>query len=153
MPKYLHERNTFKALLYVFRDIFCAVVVYKLGWMIDPFARVLVESYGLSSNAGTITKWALWALYWHTQGVILAGWWCMAHEAGHGSLSNHSWVNHLIGYSMHTVCPCFFFFLPFSHSPTVHPGSLLRLALHPSCPPQGYHVHRARRELRSSDAY
>ena len=110
VPKYLHERNTFKALLYVFRDIFCAVVVYKLGWMIDPFSRVLVENYGLSSNTGTIAKWALWALYWHTQGVILAGWWCMAHEAGHGSLSNHSWVNHLIGYSMHTVCPGFFFY-------------------------------------------
>src|SRR5258708_95196 len=81
--------------------------------MIDPFSRVLVENYGLSSNAGTISKCALWALYSHTQGVILAGWWCMAHEAGHGSLSNHSWVNHLIGYSMHTVCPCSFLFLFF----------------------------------------
>lgn len=26
----------------------------------------------------------------------------MAHEAGHGSLSNHQWVNHLVGYTMHT---------------------------------------------------
>jgi len=102
VPKHLHEKNTFKALLYVFRDIFCAFVVYKLGWMIDPFAQRLSETFGLSSSVGFAAKWSLWALYWHVQGVILAGWWCMAHEAGHGSLSNHSWVNHLIGYSMHT---------------------------------------------------
>ena len=130
MPKHLYERNTFKALLYVFRDIFCAVVVYRFGWMIDPFSKALVENYGLSSHAGTIVKWALWALYWHTQGVILAGWWCLAHEAGHGSLSNHSWVNHLIGYSMHTVSPCLFLnssFLSQPHSSSwfpIMPGAL-----------------------------
>ena len=83
------------------RDVVCAVIVYKLGWMIDPFARTLVD-WGLPSTVATITKWSLWALYWHWQGVILAGWWCMAHEAGHGSLSNYSWVNHVIGYSLHT---------------------------------------------------
>jgi omega-6 fatty acid desaturase (delta-12 desaturase) len=27
----------------------------------------------------------------------------MAHEAGHGTLSSSNWVNHLIGYTMHTV--------------------------------------------------
>ncbi|PPQ94926.1 hypothetical protein CVT25_004412 [Psilocybe cyanescens] len=102
VPKHLHEKNTFKALLYVARDITCAVIVYKLGWMIDTFARTLVTDYNVPSSAGTAIKWSLWALYWHWQGVILAGWWCMAHEAGHGSLSSLSWVNHLVGYSMHT---------------------------------------------------
>ena len=27
----------------------------------------------------------------------------MAHEAGHGTLSSYSWVNHLIGFTLHTV--------------------------------------------------
>jgi fatty acid desaturase len=102
IPKHLHQKNTFKALLYAARDIICAVVVYKLGWLIEPFAKTLVQEYGLSPHIGTAVKWGLWALYWHWQGVILAGWWCMAHEAGHGSLSNYSWVNHLVGFSMHT---------------------------------------------------
>ncbi|KAF8152582.1 delta-12 fatty acid desaturase [Crassisporium funariophilum] len=102
VPKHLHQKNTLKALAYVFRDVFCAVIVYKLGWMIDPFARDLVEKYGMSSAVGTVAKWSLWAFYWHWQGVILAGWWCMAHEAGHGSLSPYSWFNHLVGFSMHT---------------------------------------------------
>ncbi|RDB19026.1 Acyl-lipid omega-3 desaturase (cytochrome b5), endoplasmic reticulum [Hypsizygus marmoreus] len=102
VPKHLHERNTFKALLYVARDVICAVIVYKLGWLIDPAARSLVQDYGFSQGVGTAVKWGLWAFYWHWQGVILAGWWCLAHEAGHGSLSNHSWLNHLLGFSLHT---------------------------------------------------
>ncbi|KAF8182679.1 delta-12 fatty acid desaturase [Pholiota molesta] len=102
IPKHLHEKSTFKALGYVLRGVVCAVIVYKLGWMIDSFANSLVNDYGVSSTVGSLVKWGLWALYWHWQGVMLAGWWCLAHEAGHGSLSNLSWVNHVIGYSMHT---------------------------------------------------
>lgn len=102
IPKHLHEKDTFKALSYAARDVICAVIVYKLGWLIEPFARSLVQDYGAPDYVGTIAKWGLWALYWHWQGVILAGWWCMAHEAGHGTVSNHQWVNHLVGYTMHT---------------------------------------------------
>lgn len=36
-------------------------------------------------------------------GIILAGWWCTAHEAGHGSLSDYSVVNTTVGYLMHSV--------------------------------------------------
>ncbi|KAG6885730.1 hypothetical protein C0993_010557 [Termitomyces sp. T159_Od127] len=103
VPKHLWEKNTLKALFYVIRDVTCAVIVYKLGWMIDPAAKSLVQDYGAPQALGTAIKWALWALYWHWQGVILAGWWCMAHEAGHGSLSKYSWFNHVVGYSLHTV--------------------------------------------------
>ncbi|KAG5351422.1 hypothetical protein C0989_006532 [Termitomyces sp. Mn162] len=76
--------------------------MYRLGWLIDPIAKSLVQDYGAHHMVGNTVKWGLWALYWHWQGVILAGWWCMAHEAGHGSLSNYSWFNHLVGYSLHT---------------------------------------------------
>ncbi|KAF8057365.1 delta-12 fatty acid desaturase [Lyophyllum atratum] len=102
IPKHLHEKNTGKALLYVARDVICAIAVYKLGWLIDPAATSLVQDYGFSTTVGTAVKWSLWALYWHWQGVILAGWWCMAHEAGHGSLSKHAWFNHVVGFSLHT---------------------------------------------------
>ena len=103
VPKSLHKKNTLKAFGYVLRDVLCAVAVYKLGWVIDPFSRSLVEDFGLAPIIGTLVNWFSWALYWHCQGVILAGWWCMAHEAGHGTLSSFSWVNHLIGFTLHTV--------------------------------------------------
>lgn len=103
VPKSFHEKNSFKALGYVLRDVLFAVAVYKLGWMIDPFSRDLVEDFGFAPNFGILFNWFSWALYWHCQGIILAGWWCMAHEAGHGTLSSHGWVNHLIGFTLHTV--------------------------------------------------
>ncbi|TFK22250.1 delta-12 fatty acid desaturase [Coprinopsis marcescibilis] len=101
VPKHLFQKNTLKALIYVSRDIMCAMIVYKLGWKIGPLVHRLTSS-GLPIYAGHLLKCALWGLYWHLQGIILAGWWCMAHEAGHGTLSSHSWVNHTIGFSMHT---------------------------------------------------
>ncbi|KAF9524564.1 delta-12 fatty acid desaturase [Crepidotus variabilis] len=102
VPKHLHQKNTLKALFYVLRDVAAAVALYKIGWMIDPAVAFASERLGLSSAIGFVAKWGLWALYWHWQGVILAGWWCLAHEAGHGTLSPYNWVNHAIGYSMHT---------------------------------------------------
>ncbi|KAJ7623255.1 delta-12 fatty acid desaturase [Roridomyces roridus] len=95
IPKHLFEKNTAKGCFYVARDIVCAVVVYKLGWAIDPFA----STFGIVSVA---VKWFLWVVYWYAQGIILTGWWCMAHEAGHGTLSNQNWINHVVGFLMHT---------------------------------------------------
>ena len=103
VPKHFHEKNTLKAFGYVLRDVLCAVAVYKLGWMTDPFSRSLVENFGLAPKVGTLVNWLAWIIYWHCQGVILAGWWCMAHEAGHGTLSSYNWVNHFIGFTLHTV--------------------------------------------------
>ncbi|KAG6828272.1 hypothetical protein H0H92_008579 [Tricholoma furcatifolium] len=102
IPKHLYEKNTVKALMYVWRDVTCALVVYKLGWLIDPAATYLVQNCGVPQIVGIAAKWALWMVYWHWQGIILAGWWCMAHEAGHGTLSNHQWFNHAVGFSFHT---------------------------------------------------
>lgn len=102
IPKHLYEKSTLKALFYIARDVFCAVIVYKLGWRIDPFSNWVFRTVTTSLLANNALKWSLWALYWHWQGVILAGWWCMAHEAGHGTLSPYSWFNHLIGYTLHT---------------------------------------------------
>ncbi|KIY51777.1 delta-12 fatty acid desaturase [Fistulina hepatica ATCC 64428] len=102
VPKHLHEKNALKATFYVLRDILCAVAVYKLGWLIDPLTTSLVRDYGFNQTLGSIVKWGLWATYWHWQGVILAGWWCLGHEAGHGSLSSAKWYNTVVGYGLHT---------------------------------------------------
>ncbi len=71
--------------------------------MIDTFAEYLITDRGLSPMVVPLVKWGLWALYWFWQGIVLAGWWCLAHEAGHGSLSNYAFVNHVVGFSLHTV--------------------------------------------------
>ena len=102
VPETLHEKNTLKAFIYVLSDVLRTVVVYKLGWMIDPFSRSL--DFRLAPIVVTLADWSSWALYWLSgcQGVILAGWWWISHEAGHGA----RWVNHLIiliGFTPDTV--------------------------------------------------
>ncbi|KAJ7043561.1 delta-12 fatty acid desaturase [Mycena alexandri] len=102
VPKHLYEKNTLKGCLYVARDLLCAFVVYELGWLIDPLTSSLVNRFGLSSTIYFLVQWTLWLCYWYAQGIVLAGWWCMAHEAGHGTLSNHKWINHVVGFSLHS---------------------------------------------------
>lgn len=87
IPKEFHEKNTFKASLNVLRSIGCAFILYRLAWFIGPFIQWLSQTDSLPSTAVTGLKWSLRVFYWHWQGVILAGWWCLGHEAGHGTLS------------------------------------------------------------------
>ncbi|KAJ7158698.1 delta-12 fatty acid desaturase [Mycena filopes] len=98
VPKHLFRKSTAMGLYYFARDISFAFLAYKLGCMIDPFSRTL----NLSQPVTFVARWVLWVFYWHWQGVIMAGLWTLAHEAGHGTLSNYNWVNHFIGYTVHT---------------------------------------------------
>jgi len=63
-------------------------------------------------------KWTLWATYWHLAGVAWAGMWTLGHEAGHGVLANESWINHTVGFTLHS-----FLFVPYyawRHSHHLH---------------------------------
>ncbi|KAJ7155454.1 delta-12 fatty acid desaturase [Mycena crocata] len=115
VPKHLFKKNTVKGCSYVARDLICAFLLYKLGWLIDSFSHALVERLGISPLAGQMVKWFLWCSYWYAQGIILAGWWCMAHEAGHGTLSDYKWVNHVIGYTLHSFLLTPFYAWRLSH--------------------------------------
>jgi len=77
VPKHLYEKSTSKALHYVARDVFFAVLFYRVGTFIDPVCRQLAWRFHLSSAVVLLIKWALWSAYWWWQGVVLAGWWCL----------------------------------------------------------------------------
>jgi len=102
IPKHLYKKSTLRTAYYTARDIFFAVLVYKLGTFIDPVSTLLVSKYGYNPVVASVVKWSLWALYWYWEGVILAGWWCLGHEAGHGSLTPHNWLNNALGFVLHT---------------------------------------------------
>lgn len=76
IPKHLYEKSTVKALYYVARDVFFAVLTYKIGTYIDPFSRYLLDQE-FAPLTVQLVKWSLWTTYWWWQGVILAGWWCL----------------------------------------------------------------------------
>ena len=102
VPKHLYEKSTPKGLLYAGRDILCVFMVYQLGVLIEPFSAWLGHKSGMD-NFAVIAKWALWALYWYWQSLAFAACWCFAHEAGHGNISPHAWVNDTVGFLMHSV--------------------------------------------------
>ncbi|KAF8633785.1 hypothetical protein AX15_001258 [Amanita polypyramis BW_CC] len=102
VPKHLYQKNTLKGLYYASRDLFCVIVMFQMGIRIDPFSAWLAQKIKVYMFA-VITKWALWAIYWYWQSIVFAACWCLAHEAGHGNLSPHGWINHFIGFTFHTA--------------------------------------------------
>ncbi|KAI0320401.1 delta-12 fatty acid desaturase [Amylostereum chailletii] len=101
VPKYLFHKSTKKAFFYTIRTSLCSVVFYQLAMRIDPFACRL-QHLGLPRLLSFSLRAILWATYCWWQGIAFAGLWCLGHEAGHGTLSNHDWVNHCLGYLLHT---------------------------------------------------
>lgn len=116
VPEHLFRKSTSTAMLYVCRDIALAIVLYLAAARLDGGARQHLPT-GLCLAARCVT----WLTYWIFQGLTFAGFWCLSkyrsvtrlsmilnvlytgHEAGHGTLSSHRWVNHAIGYTLHTV--------------------------------------------------
>ncbi|KAF5391131.1 hypothetical protein D9757_003022 [Collybiopsis confluens] len=90
LPKHLFKKSTVRGLGYVARDVSLAVMLYKFAWHIDslPLNRIL--------------RWVLWIVYFNLQGIVLTSWWCLAHEASHGTLSPISLVNDIAGFLLHT---------------------------------------------------
>jgi fatty acid desaturase len=143
VPKELHEKNTLKSFFYTARIIAVVYAFYKLATFIDPLAESLPQ-YGFSQGATSAIKWSLWSTYWIWQSFGFAGFWTLAHEAGHGALSPKKWICTAIGYPLMIVChpQC----LEFEYSLTictVYSLSLPRMACLPQCTSQGYRTDGA----------
>ncbi|KAH8817907.1 delta-12 fatty acid desaturase [Flagelloscypha sp. PMI_526] len=107
VPPHLFQKNTKMGFFYAFRDLAFVLVVYKLGWQIEPVCTWLTL-IGTSPILVSIVRATLWVTYWIFQGISMTSCWCLAHEASHGTLSPRGWVNHLIGFPYHT-----FLFVPY----------------------------------------
>ncbi|KAJ3825402.1 delta-12 fatty acid desaturase [Lentinula raphanica] len=102
LPKQLFKKSTMKGLSYVVRDIFLALMLYKLAWSLDTIAAILVKLMSVYPTRAWILEWGLWLLYFNVQGIFLTSLWCLAHEASHGCLSPYTWINDLVGFMLHT---------------------------------------------------
>ncbi|KAF8321137.1 hypothetical protein DL93DRAFT_2163444 [Clavulina sp. PMI_390] len=105
IPKRLYEKSTLKGLSVVARDMAFAIVFFYAATYIDPFVETLAPQGEWTQFAA---KWTLWATYWWWQGLAWGGLWVLGHEAGHNVLAAHSWVNHVVGFTLHT-----FLFVPY----------------------------------------
>ncbi|KAI0088311.1 delta-12 fatty acid desaturase [Irpex rosettiformis] len=101
VPRHLFNKSTFVALQYVFRTISLAIAFYLITAFLDsPLHRLRLT--GGHELLSAVVQCVLWPAYWLFQSLTFAGFWCISHEAGHGTLSSHDWVNHTIGYTLHT---------------------------------------------------
>lgn len=103
LPKQIFRKSTAKGLSYVARDVTLAVLLYNLGWRIDSITKAVSVYLNASSTQTRMIKGILWMAYINVQGILLTSWWCLAHEASHGTLSPSTLVNDVVGYTLHTV--------------------------------------------------
>ncbi|KAJ7463514.1 fatty acid desaturase-domain-containing protein [Mycena galericulata] len=103
IPAELHKKSTAKGLWIGARSIICVAAFYYLGTTIDSVTPVIASSLRLGPTFTNILRSSLWVSYWFWQGIGMAGLWCFGHEAGHGTISDHNWLNNTLGYILHTA--------------------------------------------------
>ncbi|TFK31519.1 fatty acid desaturase-domain-containing protein [Crucibulum laeve] len=101
VPRHLFQRSTTKSICYVLRHLMITYVFYLSATGIDDLT-VLIGNHS-HNMIRTIVRSALWISYWGWQGIMFAGIWCLAHEAGHDALSPYRFVNTALGIFLHTA--------------------------------------------------
>ncbi|KAF9003416.1 fatty acid desaturase-domain-containing protein [Cyathus striatus] len=102
VPKHLFKCNPVKGALYVFRDVFFAIALFKFASCISTWTDSGYGGYVMSDWGRSLIKSFLWLAYWWFQGLVFAGIFCLGHDAGHGTLFESSVVNNTVGFLLHT---------------------------------------------------
>ncbi|KAJ0987667.1 hypothetical protein J5N97_006023 [Dioscorea zingiberensis] len=82
IPKHCWEKNVWKSMSYVLRDI--------------------VAVFGLVVFALWFDAWSAWPLYWVAQGTMFWALFVLGHDCGHGSFSDNVRLNNLVGHFLHS---------------------------------------------------
>ncbi|KAI3615582.1 delta-12 fatty acid desaturase [Moniliophthora roreri] len=107
IPSHLFERNTWKSLVYLGRDLLQAALLFVVMlWLESMVASKLADE-----NLKMVAQTGLVAL----QGLAFTGLWVIGHECGHGAFSPYSWVNDSIGLIIHSALWTPYFSWKISH--------------------------------------
>ncbi|KAI0076538.1 hypothetical protein K474DRAFT_1597790 [Panus rudis PR-1116 ss-1] len=118
VPKHLLRADPLTSLGYIFRDILFCVTLFFFASSIDSLARS-----GLGGWIPLSAPWqvklletGLWLTYWWWQGLVFAGFFCIAHELGHGTLFKSWYANNIPGFLIDTFILVPFFAWKASHN-------------------------------------
>ena len=103
IPTHCYERRLLQSLSYVFRDIFCMVV---LGFIANNYIHLIPNQF---------IRFAAWTGYVWCQGLFGTGIWVLAHECGHQAFSDYGSVNDFVGWVLHSYLLVPYFSWKFSH--------------------------------------
>ncbi|KAL2569819.1 hypothetical protein GLYMA_18G202600v4 [Glycine max] len=80
----------------------------KHCWVKDPWrsmsyvVRDVIAVFGLAAAAAYLNNWLVWPLYWAAQGTMFWALFVLGHDCGHGSFSNNSKLNSVVGHLLHS---------------------------------------------------
>ncbi|CAK5266778.1 unnamed protein product [Mycena citricolor] len=103
IPSELFRKSTFRGMTSVVQDVVCFVTLFALSRRIDAFAAQVAVARELTPGIASVLKWSLWSAYWGAQSIVMAGCWCLGHEAGHHNISPYGIVNDTVGFILHTA--------------------------------------------------
>ncbi|OCH93320.1 hypothetical protein OBBRIDRAFT_326866 [Obba rivulosa] len=118
VPKHLLKKDALLSSYYVARDVLLCITCFAFALSIEP---------AISSNFGgyvpmqaawqmSLVRTTLWLIYWWWQGLVFAGFFCIAHELGHGTLFDSWWANNILGFLLDTFVLAPFFAWKASHN-------------------------------------
>nr|ACJ66780.1 omega-3 desaturase [Portulaca oleracea] len=82
IPKHCWVKNPWKSLSHVVRDL------------------VVVAAF--MAMAAWFDSWVVWPFYWFAQGTMFWALFVLGHDCGHGSFSNSSTLNSVVGHILHS---------------------------------------------------
>ncbi|KAJ0084390.1 hypothetical protein Patl1_31091 [Pistacia atlantica] len=82
IPQHCWVKNTWRSLSYVLRDV---LVIFTL---------IAASTH--------LNNWFFWPLYWTAQGTMFWAIFVLGHDCGHGSFSDNSKLNSLVGHVLHS---------------------------------------------------
>ncbi|KAK9279831.1 hypothetical protein L1049_013513 [Liquidambar formosana] len=82
IPKHCWVKDPWRSLSYVVRDIFVV--------------------FGLAAVAIYFDSWIVWPFYWAAQGTMFWALFVLGHDCGHGSFSDVSKLNSVVGHLLHS---------------------------------------------------
>ena len=85
LPGHCFRPELARSMIYVLKDLVISASLYTL--------ILLVEVYELP----LICQWLVFPVYWFLQGTMMWAMFVLAHDCGHGSFSNYTWVNDIVG--------------------------------------------------------
>lgn len=104
IPQHCYERRLTESFYYVFRDL---ALLGGAMYLANTYIPQLPHEY---------LRFAAWSAYVIFQGFVCTGLWVLAHECGHGSFSDYTWVNDTVGWILHSYLMVPYFSWKYSHS-------------------------------------
>ncbi|KAH8102900.1 fatty acid desaturase-domain-containing protein [Cristinia sonorae] len=116
VPKHLLKKNPWLSTYYVVRDVALCIGMFVFASYIPEMSQAILKYTGISAQCEPIVRTGLWVQYWWWQGLVFAGFFCIAHELGHHALYDNWYANNIPAFLMHTFIMAPFFAWKASHN-------------------------------------